>query len=53
MWSLMPLAVEGVEGTAQQIRIKNDWKSFGKLTILIFARSIGFDGCNLKCTAVA
>ena len=25
---------------------KNDWRSFGKLTILIFARSIGFDGCN-------
>lgn len=25
---------------------KNDWASFGKLTVLIFARSIGFDVCN-------
>ena len=30
----------------QGAEAKNDWRSFGKLTILIFARSIGFDGCN-------
>ena len=25
---------------------RNDWASFGKLTILIFARAIGFSACN-------
>lgn len=33
-------AAAGVENT------RNDWKSFGKLTVLIFARSIGFTVCN-------
>ena len=31
---------------APSAEAKNDWRSFGKLTVLIFARSIGFDGCN-------
>ena len=31
---------------APAVEAKNDWCSFGKLTVLIFARSIGFDGCN-------
>ena len=37
-----PAVAEG----GQAVEAKNDWRSFGKLTILIFARSIGFDGCN-------
>ncbi len=34
------------EAKGQAAATKNDWASFGKLTILIFARSIGFDVCN-------
>ena len=34
------------EATGQAGAAKNDWTSFGKLTVLIFARSIGFDVCN-------
>lgn len=30
----------------QAAEAQNDWRSFGKLTVLIFARSIGFDVCN-------
>ena len=34
------------EAKGQVAAAKNDWASFGKLTVLIFARSIGFDVCN-------
>ncbi len=37
MWKRRPGQWEGK---------KNDWNSFGKLTVLIFARSIGFTVCN-------
>ena len=32
--------------SADAAETKNDWASFGKLTILIFARAIGFSACN-------
>ena len=32
--------------THSQAEKRNDWKSFGKLTVVIFVRSIGFTVCN-------
>ncbi|MEE3452438.1 MFS transporter [Dialister sp.] len=34
------------KGRLRRGKARNDWKSFGKLTVLIFARSIGFTVCK-------